>query len=67
MARNGSRKGADAFVLALASGVTLKDAATAAGISERQAHRRVDEPQFRQRVPEELNQIDYPPGFDGEW
>lgn len=28
----------------------MRDAATAAGISERQAHRRVDEQDFRQRV-----------------
>ncbi len=50
MARNGSRKGEDAFLLALASGVTVKDAAAKAGISERQGHRRVEEPRFRRQV-----------------
>jgi len=38
------------LVLALARGQSVRGAATAAGYSERQAHRKVADPQFRQKV-----------------
>lgn len=50
MAGNGRRKGEDAFLVALAAGATVRDAATKAQISERQAYRRVQEPGFRRQV-----------------
>jgi hypothetical protein len=34
----------------LASGKTIRDAATAAGVSERTAHRRLEDPKFKARV-----------------
>lgn len=50
MATNGSRKAGPrcepAAVAALAAGATAKDAAAAAGISERTIHRRLDDPAF---------------------
>src|SRR5262245_4753816 len=53
MAGSGRRNADDAFLLALASGKTIKDAAQECGISERTAFRRVAEPNFRRR----LNQL----------
>jgi hypothetical protein len=52
MAAFGRRKGDDALALALASGQTLRDAATAAGIGERTATRRWGDAAFRRRVDE---------------
>jgi hypothetical protein len=52
MAENGRRKRDDAFMLALASGQTVRDAACAAGIGERTATRRVADLDFRRRVEE---------------
>jgi hypothetical protein len=52
MAENGRRKRDDALLLALASGQTVRDAARAAGISERTATRRMAEHDFRARVAE---------------
>jgi phenylalanyl-tRNA synthetase beta subunit len=46
-----SQKGADqALALALACGATVENAARKAGIAERTAYRRLDDPAFRQRV-----------------
>ena len=43
----------DALILALAlGGLTVRSAAKASGFSERQAHRKVDDPAFRRRVGE---------------
>jgi hypothetical protein len=44
MARFGRRKGVDRFMLAIASGRTIRAAAKTAGISERTARRRAAEP-----------------------
>ena len=40
----GRKKGADAFILAMASGKTVRDAAASADIAERTAHRRLRDP-----------------------
>jgi hypothetical protein len=50
MARNGNRKGEAALLTALAAGSTITDAAEEAGISERTAHRRLADPEFRRGV-----------------
>jgi hypothetical protein len=50
VAGNGSRKGDIALITALAAGHSIKDAAKIAGIGERTAHRRLDEPVFKERV-----------------
>jgi hypothetical protein len=53
MAENGRRKrGDDALAMALARGLTLRDAAISAGVGERTATRRWSEPAFRKRVQE---------------
>ena len=52
MAANGSQKGQNAFVLSIASGLTIKDAAKSAGISERTAHRRLDDPKTKSSIKE---------------
>lgn len=46
----GKRKGDAALVAALAVGMTVRDAARAAGLSERTAHRRLEDPGFRRTV-----------------
>ena len=51
----GTRKGADAFILAMASGKTVRDAAAAADIAERTAHRRLHDP--KEQAPEWLAAI----------
>ena len=50
MARNGTP--ADTLALELARGATVRDAAAAAGVSERTAHRRRADPAFKARVRE---------------
>lgn len=50
MAENGRRKGEAAFLLALAGGQTVREAAKTAGIGERTATRRLADPQFRRQV-----------------
>jgi len=50
MARNGKLKRDDGLILALARGRTVRQAAQEAGFSERTAHRRLDDPEFRRRV-----------------
>ncbi len=50
MADNGSSKGDDALLVALASGATVRDAAGRAGVAERTAYRRLDDPGFRRRL-----------------
>jgi hypothetical protein len=50
MAHRGRRNADEALALALAGGQTLRDAAPAAGVSERTAARRMADPHFRRRV-----------------
>jgi len=50
MARNGNRKGDSELILSLASGRTVKEAAELAGIGERTAHRRLDDPEYCRRI-----------------
>ena len=50
MAENGRRKGESTLLVALAAGMTVRDAAVAAGIGERTATRRVTDPGFRRQV-----------------
>ena len=52
MAASGRRRADDNLTLALASGMTVEDAASKAGVSERTAYRRLDDPEFRRRVVE---------------
>lgn len=50
---HGGRSGADELLAAeLAAGKTVREAATAAGVSERTAHRRLESATFRARVAE---------------
>jgi hypothetical protein len=48
--RRSQRTGDDTFLQALVCGSTVKQAAAAAGISERTAYRRMEDPAFRARV-----------------
>src|SRR5436305_1874677 len=50
MASRGRFAADELLALGLAQGQTVSDAARAAGISERTAHRRLDDPAFNQRV-----------------
>jgi HEAT repeat protein len=52
VAHRGRRNADDALALALARGVTLRDAAAEVGVSERTATRRWADPGFRGRVAE---------------
>lgn len=52
MADSGSFNSDDQLAMALASGASVRDAATAAGISERTAFRRMNELSFRKHVQE---------------
>lgn len=52
VAENGSPVGDDSFALAIASGTSVREAAAAAGLSERTAYRRLRDPAFRRRVSE---------------
>ena len=52
VAENGSPTGDDALAAAVAAGTSIKDAARAAGVSERTAYRRQHDPDFRRRVAE---------------
>lgn len=47
---SGHRKGEPALATALAAGLTLVDAAAAAGVSERTARRRMADPQYRSAI-----------------
>jgi hypothetical protein len=49
MAGNG-RRNADVLALALAAGDSVSEAAQKAGMAERTAYRRLDDPAFRQRI-----------------
>lgn len=60
MSKNGGprpRKGEAALLAALAAGQTIRDAAKAAGISERTASRHMEDPAFRQQVQEARAEI----------
>jgi hypothetical protein len=50
MAVSGRRNADDRLALELATGKTVADAAAAAGVSERTAYRRLDDPEFRGRL-----------------
>lgn len=50
MARNGKNHADDRLASEIASGKSIRDAAEAAGVSERTAHRRVKEKKFAARV-----------------
>ncbi len=52
MAHSGSHKGDPALVVALAAGLTNKQAAKEAGVSERTVIRRLSDPAFKRRVEE---------------
>jgi hypothetical protein len=52
MAAGGRKNADDALAIALASGLTVEDAARQAGLSERTAYRRLAVPGYRQRVAE---------------
>ena len=50
MARTGRRNADEALLLALACGATVESAARSASVSETTAYRRLQEPQFKQRL-----------------
>lgn len=52
MAAGGRKNADDALAIALASGLTVEEAARQAGLSERTAFRRLAVPGYRQRVAE---------------
>lgn len=52
VADSGSPFGDDCFALAIATGTSVREAATSAGVSERTAYRRLRDPVFRRRVSE---------------
>lgn len=52
MAHRGRSRADDPLAAALAAGKTVRDAATATGVSERTAHRRLTDPGFKARVTE---------------
>jgi hypothetical protein len=52
LAVNDNRKGDIALLTALAAGYSIKDAARIARVGERTAHRRLDDPAFKERVAE---------------
>jgi hypothetical protein len=51
-AKTGKKRGDEALLLGLASGLSVPLAAQAAGLSERTAYRRLEDPAFRARVEE---------------
>lgn len=50
MANNDRRRGDDHLLVNLTAGMTVRDAARSAGMAERTAHRRLEDPQFRRRL-----------------
>ena len=50
MAQNGRRKGDAELILALAAGSTVRQAAKRAKVSERTAHRRLNDREYRRRI-----------------
>src|SRR5690242_12586399 len=52
MTENGITTGDDALVLALATGVSVREAAARSGLSERTAYRHLEDPGMRRRVNE---------------
>src|SRR5215212_7972824 len=52
MTGNDRRKGDGALIAALAGGVSVRDAATRAGVSESTAYRRLEDPGFTRHVAE---------------
>lgn len=52
MAKGGRKKADQKLILALAQGQRTEDAAQIAGVSERTAYRRLEDPVFRRRVAE---------------
>jgi hypothetical protein len=52
VAESGRKNANEALLLALASGLSVPAAAERAGVSERTAYRRLDDPAFRRRIAE---------------
>jgi hypothetical protein len=52
VAENGKKNADDALLLGLATGLSVPAAAQRAGVSERTAYRRLDDPGFRRRISE---------------
>src|SRR5688500_2460929 len=52
MAVRGRKNADDAWIVSLAAGWTIREACEHAGISERTAYRRLDDPLFRQHIAE---------------
>jgi hypothetical protein len=50
MAASGRKSADDRLELGLAAGKTVQEAAQSAGVSERTAYRRLDDPEFRSRL-----------------
>jgi len=50
MAQNGRRKGDAELIVALASGASVRQAAKRAKVSERTAHRRLNDREYRRRI-----------------
>ncbi|MDQ3820178.1 MAG: hypothetical protein M3362_21210, partial [Acidobacteriota bacterium] len=57
LAGNDSRKGDLVLMTALAGGASIKDAAKIAGVGERTAHRRLNEPEFQEKIAELRTQL----------
>jgi molybdenum-dependent DNA-binding transcriptional regulator ModE len=57
LAGNDNQKGDLALLTALAAGSSIKDAAKVAGISERTAHRRLEDLEFQERIAELRTQL----------
>ena len=57
MSEIGRRKGDSGLIAALACGATVRDAAQSAGVSERTAHRRLEDPAFARRVTDARSEM----------
>lgn len=57
MSQNGRHRGEATLAAALAGGASIREAAVIAGVSERTAHRRWSDPNFRQRVNEAWSEV----------
>ena len=52
MASNGRHRADETLIASLATGASIKEAAAQAGVGERTAHRRLNDPSFRQQLVE---------------
>jgi hypothetical protein len=57
MKENGSEKGDDALILALASGLSVREAAAQAKVGETTVYRRLKDSAFRQRITDARNRL----------